>query len=77
MQLELEASSNMKYEARSFKDSEEFFKDLFNNKPDVIAINSKKSPLHTQVDLLINIGLIQVECRKKHKKIYRPIVIFM
>lgn len=65
------------YDVKPFNNSKEAFKDLLENRPDMITINTRRCPLHEQMALLLNIGAIQEGCRKKHKKIYRPVVIFM
>ena len=75
--MELEVVTDVDYEVKSFEDPKEAFEDLFKNRPDMIVINSKKCPLHVQMVLLMILGAIQKECRKKHKKIYRPVVTFM
>lgn len=75
--MELEVVTDAEYEVKSFEDPKEVFEDLFKNRPDMIAINSKKCPLHVQLALLMILGATQEECRKKHKKIYRPVVTFM
>lgn len=77
MGLKLGVTADVDFEVRSFTDLKESFKDILENKPDMITINSKRCPLYEQMALLMNIGAIQEECRKKHKKIYRPVVIFM